>query len=175
MFCKISERNLLWHVSLLVVILVLIYKFTSIYPFNHTTHSFLLIKSVYDKAFVHLITRSHPLYLPYLRVLYSKFKIKKGSLDNKRIWKLKNRGFSLKALIIWTILLLVTWCKPIQNKIPARTFGSIMALIFITIRIDNICFDDGSQQSFFLPNKKLSAPMKKKISLICLQSKYMSM
>ena len=37
-----------------------------------------------------------------------------------------------------------------------------MALIFVTIRIDNICFDDGSQQSFFLPNKKLSAPMKKK-------------
>ena len=34
-----------------------------------------------------------------------------------------------------------------QNKIPAITFEFIMALPFITIRIDNICFDDGSQQS----------------------------
>ena len=28
----------------------------------------------------------------------------------------------------------------------ATTFGCIMALLFITIRIDNISFDDGSQQ-----------------------------
>ena len=33
-----------------------------------------------------------------------------------------------------------------QNKILATTFGYIMALLFITIRTDNICFDDGSQQ-----------------------------
>ena len=35
------------------------------------------------------------------------------------------------------------------------TFGYIMALLFITIRIDDICFDNGSQQSLRVFSSRL--------------------
>ena len=102
--------------------------------------------------------------------------------------KTQKQGFVFKSSYYMTIIL----CNmPMQNKTPATTFGYIMALLLITIRIDYMCFDDGPLQSLFqqpfgdiiiinhygiqYQRRNLSVPMKKTISLICLQSKYVTM